>query len=216
MNHAAFVRALFTRPMALLSRLFLCMFLVAPQALSTLAAQDTDSKPAGEKPAGVKYSDDKYDFSLTVGAPWKQARLADYTVPGVARAAYSASEGASLVVFVQEPGKAYEPRFLVDESAKAMEKSLGGTIRAKEVKSVANKQAMWMIVEGKGNGGAIDGQGAITTTQHWVGIPREKDIIVCLLTSPTSKFEENEKSFAAILKAMTVGGKQTAEQTQSK
>ncbi len=71
-----------------------------------------------------KYVDDKYDFSVTVSQPWKNARLQDYTVPGVARTAYARPGGASIVVFVQEPGKAFEPRFLVDESAKSMEKGL--------------------------------------------------------------------------------------------
>ena len=71
-----------------------------------------------------KYSDDKYDFTIEVSQPWRNAPLQGYTVPGVARAAYAGSRGASIVVFVQEPGKAFDPRFLVDESAKSMEKSL--------------------------------------------------------------------------------------------
>jgi hypothetical protein len=168
-----------------------------------------------EEPAG-KYNDEKYDFSITVSEPWKSARLQDYTVPGVARTAYSRSAGASIVLFVQEPGKAFEPRFLVDESAKSMEKNLGATVREKEVRTVAGKKAMWLVVEGNGTGGAIDGKGSIKTSQHWVAIPREKDVIVAILTSPTTEFPENRKAFEVSLKTLVVGGKQTEPQSESK
>ena len=132
------------------------------------------------------------------------------------RTAFSRTSGASIVLFVQEPGRDFEPRFLVDESAKAMERSLGATVREKEVRSVAGKKAMWLVVEGNGTGGAIDGKGAVKTTQHWVAIPREKDVIVALLTSPTSEFAENRRSFEEALKTLVVGGKQTAAQSESK
>ncbi len=165
---------------------------------------------------GGKYVDTKYDFSVTVPEPWESTRLQGYTVPGVARTAYSRPGGASIVFFVQEPGRDFEPRFLVDESAKSIEKNLGATVQEKEVRSVAGKKAMWLIVEGNGTGGAIDGKGTVRTTQHWVAIPREKDVIVALLTSPTSEFPENRKTFEASLKKFVVGGKQTAAQSESK
>ena len=90
-----------------------------------------------------------------------------------------------------------------------MEKNLGATVREKDVRSVAGKKAMWLIVEGNGTGGAIDGKGSVKTAQHWVAIPREKDVIVALLTSPTTEFEENEKSFNKAIKTLVVGGSQT-------
>jgi hypothetical protein len=105
---------------------------------------------------------------------------------------------------------------MIDESAESIEKNLGATIQEKEVRSVAGKKAMWLIVEGKGTGGAIDGKGTVSTTQHWVAIPREKDVIVALLASPTSEFPENRMTFEASLKKLVVGGKQTAAQSESK
>ena len=59
----------------------------------------------------------------------KSEPLEDYTVPGVPRAAFSHSDRASIVLFVQQPGKDFEPRFLVDESAKSIENSLGATVK---------------------------------------------------------------------------------------
>ena len=89
-----------------------------------------------------EYSDDKYNFAIEVSEPWKNAPLQGYSVPGVARAAYAGSNGASIVLFVQEPGKAFDPRFLVDESAKSMEKNLGATVLEKDVRDVDGKKAM--------------------------------------------------------------------------
>jgi hypothetical protein len=74
---------------------------------------------------------------------------------------------------------------------------------------------MWLIVEGDGNGGAIDCKGLMKTTQFWVAIPRAKDIIVALSTSPASAFVENRKSFEAALKTFVVGGTQTDAQQKS-
>ena len=186
--------------------IFSIYFVLMLQAAGAVRAQ--------EKPN--KYVDDKFDFSITVAPPWKDARLQDYTVPGVARAAFARPGGASIVVFVQEPGKAFEPRFLVDESAKSMEKALGATIQSKLVRLVAEKQAMWLVIEGKGTGGAIDGKGTVATAQHWVAIPREKDIVVALLTCPAAQFAEYKKSFEESINTMVVGGKQTSAQLESK
>lgn len=169
---------------------------------------------AQEKPD--EYTDSKYEFSITVPPDWKSARLQGYAVPGIARAAYARPDGVSIVLFVQEPGRAFEPRFLVDESAKSMDKNLGATIVESGVREVGGKKAMWLIVEGKGTGVAIDGKGSVKTSQHWIAIPREKDVIVALLTSPTADFEEHDKSFIEIIKTLKVGGKQTAAQSESK
>lgn len=165
---------------------------------------------------GGKYSDEKYGFVLTVSSTWKSAPLQAYSVPGVARAAWKGAGNASIVAFVQEPGKAFSPRFLVDASAASMKTALGAKVVAQEVKAVAGKQAMWLVVEGKGTGGAIDGKGDVATTQHWVAIPREKDILVVLLTCPAADYPAAEKAFVTAVDAMTVKGDQTAEQKDAK
>src|SRR4051794_29122715 len=99
------------------------------------------------------YSDDRYQFKVSVPGPWKKAALTGYTVPGTARAAWSGKDNASIVAFVQEPGKALSPRFLLDASAAATKDKLGARILEQEVKTVGAKQAMWLSYEGKGTGG---------------------------------------------------------------
>lgn len=162
------------------------------------------------------YTDPKFGFEVTVLAPWESAPLRNYVVPGVARSAWSGPGQASIVAFIQEPGKAYSPRFLVDESGKAIEKAFGAKLRAQEVRTIAGMQAMWLVVEGKGNGGAIDGKGETLTTQHWVAIPREKDVVVLLLTAPANAYEDLAKSFEKTVASLKLKGAQTQEQKDAK
>lgn len=188
----------------LTSRLFLG---VVSLGLMSATAAAADVKP---------YNDEKFGFSLTVPAPWADAPLAGYTVPGTARAVWSGPANASIVAFMQEPGKALSPRFLVDESAKSMKEKLGCKIQAQDVKTVAGKKALWMVATGKGTGGALTGQGEVETTQHWIAIPREKDIVVVLLTCPAADYEARRPSFEKAVKSMEVKGTQTAEQAEAK
>lgn len=188
-------------------------------SLSSEPAAAQESSPAAAQsgqPAAAKYSDSKFDFSIEVGQPWKSAPLQGFAVPGTPRVAYQGADGATIVIFMQEPGQAFDARFLLDASVQGMEQGLGVTTKAKEVRSVAGKQAMWMVVEGKGTGGAIDGKGQTATVQHWVAIPREKDIVVVLLTCPAAEYDTLKGSFEAAVKSLVVGGQQTDSQSKSK
>ncbi len=162
------------------------------------------------------YSDDRYQFKVAVPGPWEKAALGGYTVPGTARAAWSGKDNASIVAFVQEPGQPLSPRVLLDASAKSTEEKLGAKILEQEVRTVSGKKAMWLSYEGKGTGGAVIGQGDVPTTQHWVAIPREGDIVILLLTCPSKDYKAAKASFERALKSFEVQGKQTREQEAAK
>ncbi|MFO0892018.1 MAG: hypothetical protein U0790_23140 [Isosphaeraceae bacterium] len=162
------------------------------------------------------YKDDRYHFQISIPGPWKEAPVSNYKVPGTVRAAWAGKGNSSIVAFVQEPGQAFTPRFLLDASAKAMETQLGAKVLEKEVRKIAGKQAMWLSFEAKGTGGAIVPNGEILTTQHWVAIPRETDIVVLLLTCRSEDYQGIEKGFSEALKDLKVEGEQTAEQASSK
>ena len=185
-------------------------------SLGVIAATLMSTMAAGAGDDAKKYVDEKFSFSLTVPAPWAEAPLSSYTVPGTVRAAWSGKDNASLLAFVQEPGKAFSPRFLVDESAKAMRDQLGCEIQASEVKTVSGKKAMWMVATGKGTGGTLTGKGDVDTTTHWVAVPREQDIVVLLLTCPAADYKKLLPSFEEAIKSTKVEGKQTAEQSEAK
>jgi hypothetical protein len=146
-----------------------------------------------------RYFDSEYRFTITTGDDWKPAPLELVTVPGIARAAFSKAGGVSLNLFIQETGDLVDASWMLAESVKAQEEKLSATVVEKEVRKIVGRDAMWMVIEGKGNGSAIDGKGPVKTTQHWIAIPREKDVLVALMTSPAGTFENNQKLF---LKAM--------------
>ena len=142
--------------------------------------------------------------------------LGGYRVPGAIRCAWSGPNRASIVIFLQEPGVAVSPRVILDGSVKAEKGKLGPTVSVETVRTVAGMQAMWMVVSGKGNGGAITAEGDIDTTQHWVAVPRERDVIVVLLTCPAADNARLQKSFESAVASLKLSGSQTAEQKSAK
>ncbi len=71
------------------------------------------------------------------------------------------------------------------------------------------------MVTAPGNGSAIDGKGTVLTTQHWVAIPREQDVIIFLMTTPDAAFAANEQAFQGLLSTLKVSGTQTTAQMQA-
>jgi len=161
-------------------------------------------------PVPGRYFDAEYRFAIRLGTDWKPAPLEAFTVPGIARAAFSRPGGVSLNLFVQDTGALVDASWLVAESAKAQEEKLSATVLEKEVRNIAGRDAMWMVVEGQGTGNAIDGKGPVKTTQHWVAIPREKDVLVALLTSPSGTFASNQALFAKALETLKLRDVETA------
>ena len=167
-------------------------------------------------PAPGATADNWVGFSLTVGKPWGKAALNQYAVPGVARCAWSGPGAANVVVFLQEPGTAVDPREMLDGSVTHLTKAFGVTASVATLRTVGGMRAMDMVVAGKGTGGALDGKGGTDTTQHWVAVPRERDVVVVLLSCPTAEYPELAKSFDAAVASLKIEGTQTAEQKAAK
>ncbi len=171
---------------------------------------------ASEPTATRTYVDEDYDFKVAAPATWKRANPAGVTVPGELCRVWSHGAGSTIVVFVQKPNRALSPRLLLDISVKPMKEKLGCEVPEQAVKTFAGMKAMSMVVTGKGTGGALDGKGSVPTSQHWVAVPREKDIICLLLTAPEADFRSAEQVFQAVLKTFQAGGSQTREQKEAK
>src|SRR4051812_16518725 len=75
------------------------------------------ASPACAADTPERVSDDWCGFSLTAPKPWTRSALKGYAVPGVLRCAWTAPGDSSLLVFVQEPGAAVDPRAMLDGSA---------------------------------------------------------------------------------------------------
>jgi hypothetical protein len=190
-----------------------CTIVIAIAA--ALSSVLTSPAAAQEKPKRT-YVDEDYGFKVASPGNWQRASPSGISVPGEVCRVWSPGQTSTIVIFMQKPNQAVSPRYVLDASAKAMKTSLGSNIQEQEVKEVAGMRAMWLLVTGKGTGGALDGKGNVRTSQRWVAIPREKDIIVLLLTAPEAEFKHADEVFQAMLKTLEVTGKQTAEQKAAK
>lgn len=195
------------------------------------AQQKQEEKPAAEKQEGdaekkprdkkaIDVLEDK-EHELKISAPkgWQVDKKDDYTVPGELLRAWSegkVNEG-NIVVFLQEPEseKPITPRFILDSEVSKL-KAADVEVRKQEIIDVGGKRAMMWAGLGRGTGGAMTGEGTVKTYQQCVAIPREKDVVVLLLTTPEKGIGRKRKLFEEMLKTVEIGGKQTEEQTNSK
>ena len=155
-------------------------------------------------PVPGRYFDAQYGFSLSLGPEWKPAAPDDFTVPGVARAAWSRPGAVSITLFIQNTGATVDPSWLLHESVEAQTQKLAATVLEKEVRQIAGREAMWMVVAGAGTGDAITGSGPVKTIQHWIAIPREDHVLVALLTSPAGTFAASQKLFLESITTLVV------------
>jgi hypothetical protein len=191
-----------------------------PAAEATPAPQPAPEQTPAPAPApapGPKVvKPEEIGISFAPPQGWQQGDPTKFTLPGDICCAWSPDNVASIVAFVQRPGRALNPKVLLDQSAKALESALGAEVREKEVRDIGGLRGFSLVVTAAGNGAAIDGKGAVPTTQHWIGIPREKDVIVFLMTTPDAAFAQNEQVFQSLLSTLKVSGTQTPDQQMSR
>jgi len=182
---------------------------VAIAAAFTSAAAPSQAQQ--KTPAVREYVDEDYDFQVSSPQGWRRSNPASLSVPGEVCRAWSPDGTTTLSIFIQRAGTAVHPRTILDASAAAMA-GIGAVVKEKEVRPVAGMRAMWLVVEGDGTGAALTGKGAVRTSQHWVAIPRARDVLVLLLNAPAADFATGEAAFNAMLATLRVGGTQTPEQ----
>jgi hypothetical protein len=147
---------------------------------------------------------------------WQQGDATKFTVPGSICCVWSPDNVSSVAVFAQNSGKPYNPRVLLDQSADGLQKSLGAEVKQKEVVNVGGMRGFSLVVSGPGTGAGIDGKGTVRTTQHWVAVPRDKDVVIFLMTTPDEKFAANEAAFQTMLGTLKITGTQTPDQQAAK
>lgn len=188
-----------------------------PQEQATPPPEQATPPPAAPAPAGPKVvKPEEIGISFAPPQGWQQGDPTKFTLPGDICCAWSPDNVASIVAFVQRPGKPLNPKVLMEQSAKALQSALGAEVKTKEVKDIGGLRGFSLVVTAPGNGAAIDGKGTVSTTQHWIGIPRQQDVVVFLMTTPDEKFAQNEQVFQGMLDTLKVSGTQTPDQQASK
>ncbi len=168
-------------------------------AAATPPAGTAPAAPGTAAPATGGIPPEQMGLSFAQPTGWQQGDATKFTVPGNICCVWSPDNISSIAVFAQNSGKAYNPRVLLDQSADGLTKSLGAEVRTKEVINVGGMRGFSLVVSGPGTGAGIDGKGTVRTTQHWVAVPREKDVVIFLMTTPDEKFAANEPAFQTML-----------------
>jgi hypothetical protein len=187
---------------------------MAPQGQPAAPAPAQGAAPNPN--AGKGIPPEKIGLAFTPPQGWQQGDPTTLTLPGTACCVWSPDGTTSVSVFVQNSGKPYNPRVLLEQSAEALQKSLNAEVRTKEVVTVGGMRGFSLVVSGPGTGAAIDGKGAVRTDQHWIAIPRDKDVVIFLMTTPDEKFAANDAAFQTMLGSLKVTGTQTPDQQSAK
>lgn len=182
----------------------------APQPPTEGQPQTTPQAP--QTPEKKVVTPEEIGVSLAAPQGWNPGDAKAFNVPGDICCVWSPDNIASIAVFVQNVGKPLSPRVLLEQSAQALEQALGAQVKEKEVKDVGGMRAFSLVVTGPGNGAAIDGKGTVPTTQHWVAVPRDKDVVIFLMTTPDANYAQNEQAFQTLLGSLKVSGQQSPEQ----
>ena len=187
----------------------------APQGTQDPNAPQGQATAPGQTAPNVM-TPEQIGISFAPPQGWQQGDPTKLSLPGDPCCAWSPDNTASIVAFVQKIGKPLNPKVLLEQSAQALQKNFGAQVKTKEVGDFGGKRGFSLVVSAPGNGAAIDGKGTVPTTQHWVAIPREQDVIIFLMTTPDEKFDANEQVFQGMLTSLKVSGTQTADQQASK
>lgn len=187
---------------------------MAPQGQPAAPAPDQGAAPNPN--AGKGIPPEQIGLSFTPPQGWQQGDPTKLTLPGTVCCVWSPDGTTSVSIFVQNSGKPYNPRVLLEQSAEALEKGLNAEVRTKEVVTVGGMRGFSLVVSGPGTGAAIDGKGTVRTNQHWIAIPRDKDVVIFLMTTPDEKFAANDAAFQTMLSSLKVTGTQTPDQQAAK
>jgi hypothetical protein len=189
----------------------------APQAPSQPPPPPPDNGMTAPNPNVAKgIPPEQMGLSFAPPQGWQQGDPTKFTVPGTICCVWSPDNISSVAIFAQNSGKPYNPRTLLEQSATGLQKSLGAEVRTKEIINVGGMRGFSLVVSGPGTGAGIDGKGTVRTDQHWVAVPRDKDVVIFLMTTPDEKFAANEAAFQTMLGSLKITGTQTPDQQAAK
>lgn len=183
-----------------------------PQTPQEQGAQGT-TPPEQTGPTVVKPEEIGISFAPPQG--WQQGDPTKMAVGGDPCCVWTPDNIATIVAFIQRPGKPLNPKVLLDQSAQALQSAFGAEVKTKEVTDIGGMKGFSLVVTAPGNGAAIDGKGNVSTTQHWVAVPRDKDVVIFLMTTPDETFAQNEQVFQGMLSTLKISGTQTPDQQAS-
>jgi len=151
------------------------------------------------------YVDKKYGFSLTPPAKWEEMEAKFVSVPGEVRAVWTPDGSSTLVAFVQKsPGAVPTAKQCLDVSANVMKRLKDTELLEQETRTIAGREAMWLVAVSPGIGGAIVPGGTVRTARIWATVPRARELIVLWLTAPEAKLAKYRPAFEKAVETLKV------------
>jgi hypothetical protein len=175
-------------------------------ASSTYA--DVGGLLAAEYAPGARFFADPA-LGLRMAAPgwWIRANPALLEAPGKILRAWT-RDGVTTIAVVrvvpQEAPEGWSPADLRGHAAAALG-LLGAEVQAWEVHDFQGLRALGLVAASADEGGE-DGGGP-RTKQHWVAVPRERDVLLFLLSTPEASFDAAERIFRKMLATVEVDRK---------
>lgn len=173
-------------------------------------------KPAhGEQ---KKFVEPDYGFSLSFEtAQWIPAPLAVRTLGEPCLVLVDAPQPTRLfVAFVRSaPGDAAEDgpqriASIAERLGRIANQLEGVEVVLNDTVEVDGKQAVSYRYAGKGTGIGIGG-GEVQTTQHWIAVPRDRDLIVFQLTANSDGFDDAYAEFQKIVETAEIDDRRPTE-----
>jgi len=161
-------------------------------------------------PEARVFHDEALGIRMSAPGWWIRANPALLEAPGTILRAWTRDGTATIVVSRRETARPWPQRDLLAELASALA-FLGAEIQAREVHHFRELTALGLVATGTG-----ESENGPRTTQHWVAVPRERDVLVFLLSTPQAAFAADERTFEKMLASVEIQGSQTPAQRAEK
>lgn len=150
------------------------------------------------------FADAALGIRMTAPGWWIRANPALLDAPGKILRAWTRDGVTTIVVARQEVREAWAPDSLRGHAAAALE-FLGAEVQAWEVHKFGELRALGLVAASADGGG----KGEARTKQHWVVVPREKDVLLFLLSAPEASFDAAERIFQKMLATVEIAASAT-------
>lgn len=144
------------------------------------------------------YADAALGIRMKAPGWWIRANPALLAAPGKILRAWWKGGDTVILVARQETASAWSEAETLGQANAALD-SLGAEVQAREVHKLDGLRALGLVAAGTGEDGERP-----RTKQHWVVLPRKKDVLLFLLSAPEASFAASEQIFEKMLASIEI------------
>lgn len=149
-------------------------------------------------PAARFFADAALGIRMKAPGWWIRANPALLEAPGRILRAWWRGGDTVILVARQETARAWSEPEALDHATAALG-FLGAEVQAREVHNLDGLRALGLVAAGTG-----EDEEKARTKQHWVVVPRERDVLLFLLSAPEASFAASEQIFEKMLASLEI------------